>query len=85
MQAPSDPNRLAFEQPQANQVWEKVRKDQPLTRRLSSDVISAGNLPGAKPSSDPSNSPSGSPSSSPSSTPDDEASQQALANAGLCV
>ena len=91
MAAPSDPNRLAFVQPQANQVWDKVRKDQPLTRRLTSDVISAGDLPGASespsPSSsaDPSGSPSGSPSSSPSSTPDDEASQQALANAGLCV
>jgi LCP family protein required for cell wall assembly len=87
--APSDPNRLAWKQPEAGQVWAKVRKDEPLSRRLSSDVISAGNLPGAKPSSsassDPSNSPSGSPSSSPSSTPDDEASQQALANAGLCV
>jgi LCP family protein required for cell wall assembly len=85
MQAPSDPNRLAFVQPQANQVWAKVRKDEPLTKRLSSDVISAGNLPGGSPSSKPSNSPSGSSSSSPSSTPDDEASQQALANAGLCV
>jgi LCP family protein required for cell wall assembly len=91
MAAPSDPNRLAFVQPQANQVWAKVRKDEPLTRRLTSDVISAGNLPGASQSpnpstsADPSNSPSGSPSSSPSSTPDDEASKQALANAGLCV
>ena len=93
MAAPSDPNRLAFVQPQANQVWAKVRKDEPLTRRLSSDVISAGNLPGAKPSSSPSTDPSGtpstdpsdSPSSTPSSTPEDEASKQALANAGLCV
>jgi LCP family protein required for cell wall assembly len=89
MAAPSDPNRLAFVQPQANQVWAKVRKDEPLTRRLTSDVISAGNLPGAKPSSspssDPSTSPSGSPSSSPSGNPEDEASAQALANAGLCV
>lgn len=82
--APTDPNRLAFQQPQADQVWAKVRKDQPLTRRLSSDVISAGNVPG-NPSSSPSGSPSGSPSSSPSSTPDDEASKQALADAGLCV
>jgi len=82
--APSDPNRLAFQQPQADQVWAKIRKDQPLTRRLSSDVISAGNVPGS-PSSSPSSSPSGSPSSSPSSTPEDEASKQALADAGLCV
>ncbi|GAA4699434.1 LCP family protein [Nocardioides conyzicola] len=85
MAAPSDPNRLALVQPQANQVWAKVRKDEPLTRRLSSDVISAGDLPGSSPSSSPSGSPSGSPSSSPTSKPEDEASAQALANAGLCV
>jgi LCP family protein required for cell wall assembly len=97
MTAPSDPNRLAFKQPEADQVWAKVRKDKPLTKRLSSDVISAGNLPGkgtsSSPSADPSDSPSSSasdsPSSSPSSTPstsaEDEASRAALANAGLCV
>ena len=87
--APSDPNRLAFKQPEADQVWTKVRKDKPLTKRLSSDVISAGNLPGkgqtSSPSASPSNSPSGSPSSTPSPSPEDEASTQALANAGLCV
>jgi LCP family protein required for cell wall assembly len=79
--APSDPNRLAFQQPEADQVWAKIRNDKPLTKRLSSDVISAGNVPGNTPST----SPSGSPSSSPSSKPEDEASQQALADAGLCT
>lgn len=102
--APSDPNRLAWKQPEADQVWKKIRKDEPLTKRLSDGVISAGSVPGGKtpspsdsPSSSPSDSPSSSPSdtpsspsdspstSSPSSTPEDEASRQALANAGLCV
>ncbi|WP_028643236.1 LCP family protein [Nocardioides sp. URHA0020] len=87
--APTDPNRLAFQQPEADQVWRKVRKDKPLTKRLSTDVISAGDLPGkgesSSPSADPSSSPSGSPSSTPSSSAEDEASKQALADAGLCV
>jgi hypothetical protein len=87
--APSDPNRLAWKQPEADQVWAKVRNDQPLTKRLSSDVISAAKLPGKTPSSTPSTSPSDSPSSSPSPSPStsatDEASRQALANAGLCA
>jgi LCP family protein required for cell wall assembly len=96
MTAPSDPNRLAWKQPEADQVWAKVRKDKPLTKRLSSDVISAGNLPGQaseSPSASPSDSPSesssesssASPSESPSTSPDDEASAQALADAGLCT
>ena len=69
--APSDPNRLAFQEPQATQVWAKIRKDEPLTKRLTSDVISAGNVPGNKPSASPSASasPSGSPSSSASPSP----------------
>lgn len=85
MTAPSDPNRLAWKQPEAGEVWAKVRKDQPLSRRLTSDIISAGDLPGSSPSSSPSTSPSGSPSGSPTSKPEDEASAEALANAGLCV
>ena len=109
MTAPSDPNRLAWKQPEANKVWDKLRKDKRLTSRLSDGVISAGDVPGAESeeptsssSSDASDAPSESPSdtsaspsgssstsspstSSPSSTPEDEASRQALENAGLCV
>jgi LCP family protein required for cell wall assembly len=100
MYSPIDPNRLAWKQPEANDVWKKIKKDKPLTARLSDGVISAGNVPGqtaspsATPSETPSDSASGSPSespsespstSSPSSSPDDEASREALANAGLCV
>jgi LCP family protein required for cell wall assembly len=69
---PADPNRLVWKQPQANQVWEKIAHDEPLTKKLSEDVISAGNLPG-----------SGSPS--PSGGGSNEADNQALEDAGLCT
>ena len=85
MTDPDDPNRLAWKQPDADRVWAKVRRDQPLTKRLSSDVISAGNLPGKGESASPSDSPSSSPSGSPSTSAEDEASREALADAGLCV
>jgi LCP family protein required for cell wall assembly len=72
---PADPNRLVWKQPQAKQVWEKIAHDEPLTKKLSEDVISAGNLPG-----------SGSPSSgSGNGGGSDEADQQALEDAGLCT
>ncbi|MFC7496433.1 MULTISPECIES: LCP family protein [unclassified Nocardioides] len=86
--APSDPNRLAWKQPDANQVWDKLRKDDELTKRLAEGVISAGSVPGSESpsaSESPSESSSESPSGSPSSSGDDEASRQALENAGLCV
>jgi LCP family protein required for cell wall assembly len=80
---PEDPNRLVFKQPQARQVWEKIANDEPLTKRLSEDVISAGNVPGSGSSSgSPSSGTSGSPSSGSSSN---EADQQALSDAGLCT
>ncbi|HEY0902705.1 MAG TPA: LCP family protein, partial [Marmoricola sp.] len=73
---PADPNRLVWKEPEAKQVWQKVAKDEPLTKKLSSDVISAGNLPG-----------SGSSSGSGSGSGGDksEADKQALADAGLCT
>jgi LCP family protein required for cell wall assembly len=96
---PSDPNRLVWKQPEAGQVWDRLRKDQPLTKRLSSGVISAGNIPGkseepspsATPSETPSETATSSPSGSPTPTPPASTpsttpeEQQALANAGLCV
>ena len=71
--------------PQAKQVWKKIANDEPLTRRLAGDVISAGNVPGQKSgggtgSASPSASPSG------SAKPDSEqADKQALEDAGLCA
>lgn len=69
---PSDPNRLVWKEPEAKQVWQKVAKDEPLTKKLSDDVISAGNLPGTG-------------SGSGSGGDKSEADKQALADAGLCT
>lgn len=44
---PSDPNRLVWLQPQADQVWSHLANDEPLSKPLSKDVISAGNVPGS--------------------------------------
>jgi LCP family protein required for cell wall assembly len=44
---PADPNRLVWTEPQAKDVWSKIANDEPLTKKLSQDVISAGNLPGS--------------------------------------
>ena len=82
---PNDPNHLVW-LPQAKQVWKKIANDEPLTRRLASDVISAGNVPGQK--SGGGNKGSASPSASPSGSakPDSEqADKQALEDAGLCA
>jgi LCP family protein required for cell wall assembly len=76
---PSDPNRLVWKQPEAKAVWDKIAHDEPLTKKLSEDVISAGNLPGSGSSS---GSGSGSGSGNGSSS---EADQQALEDAGLCT
>jgi len=46
MTDPENANRLVWKQPEAKQVWAKIAGDVPLTKRLSEDVISAGNLPG---------------------------------------
>lgn len=53
---PTDANHLVWT-PAAKQVWQKIVNDEPLTKRLATDVITAGNVPG-------SNSPSASPSGS---------------------
>ncbi|WP_343061473.1 LCP family protein [Nocardioides luti] len=71
---PTNPNHLVWT-PQAKGVWQKIIDDEPLTRRLATDVISAGNLPGSK---NPSGNGSGNGSGS------NEADAQALADAGLC-
>ena len=69
MPDPNDPNRLVWTEPQADEVWEKIANDEPLTKKLSQDVISAGDLPGSGSSNGPKN----------------EADKQALADAGLCT
>lgn len=69
MPDPSDPNRLVWTEPQASDVWDKIAHDEPLTKKLSEDVISAGDLPGSGSTNGPKN----------------EADKQALADAGLCT
>lgn len=78
---PTDPNRLVWTD-DADVVWKKLLADQPLTKRLSTDVISAGNVPGGN---GPSGTPSGTPSSTPSGSPTSQARTQELADAGLCT
>lgn len=71
--------------PEADKVWQKVIDDEPLSRRLSSDAINAGQLPG---SDDPSGSASGSSSGSPSGSPSSDADEELAAEreaAGLCA
>jgi len=67
---PSDPNRLVWAEPQASEAWAKIAADEPLTKKLGEDVITAGNLPG---------------SGSTSAGPRNEADAQALEDAGLCT
>ena len=83
---PLNPNHLVWT-PAAKKVWRAIMRDEPLTSRLVSDVISAGNVPGGttSKSSSPSGSGSASPSGEPTTSPSDEADAQALTNAGLCA
>lgn len=83
-----DPNRLVWTE-DADLLWQKIRKDQPLGRQLSDGVISAAKPPGK---SEPSSGPSGSPSEPPAeggeggeggTTADELAEAEALEN-GLC-
>jgi LCP family protein required for cell wall assembly len=67
---PADPNRLVWK-PEADAVWTKIANDEPLTKKLSKDVISAGNLPGS--------------GSSSGTGAGGEADKQALQDAGLCT
>lgn len=89
-----DPNRLVWAE-DAKALWKKVKFDQPLSKRLSSEVISAARRPGSTATPDPDDSNSASPSdeASPSdgSSPSDEATSEetdraavAAAN-GLCA
>lgn len=81
-----DPNRLVWDEPAADELWNKMKYDEPLSKRLTSDVITAENRPGSTTSPDSSESPSSEatddPSSSASEEPTDE-SEMADAN-GLC-
>ncbi|NYD43337.1 LCP family protein [Nocardioides panaciterrulae] len=85
---PTNPNHLVWT-PQAKRVWRKIIDDEPLTKRLATDVITAGNVPGGSHhsggSGHSSGSPSGGSSSGSSGTAAQGPSQQELADAGLCA
>ncbi len=89
---PNDPNRLVWKR-QANVVWNRLKNDEPLTKRLQTDVISAAKIPGTS-SDEPSESPDdgetasqggGSTGSKGSGGNAPTASDEALAAAGLCT
>lgn len=65
--------------PEADELWAKIAADEPLTRRLTSDAITAAKPPG---SDGPSDGSSGGSSSSNGSSDEDEAKAEA---AGLCA
>jgi LCP family protein required for cell wall assembly len=67
--------------PEAKNLWASLAADEPLTRRLTDDAISAAAPPGSE---GPSGSPSGSPGGSPSGESSEEAQAEADA-AGLCA
>ena len=86
--APDDPNRIRW-LPAAEDVWERIKNDEPLTRQQSGDAISAGDVPTTSPTGDAS--PSGSATQSPSSpgtpTSSPSSSEEAVEarEAGLCA
>ena len=82
-----DPNRIQWNTELSDRLWDKIRNDEPLTRRLSADAISAedeASRDGTR-SDDPSDasSPSGTTSPSDGETTPEEA-EEAEAN-GLCA
>ena len=84
---PADPNHLVWTPP-AKKVWKKIANDEPLTKRLATDVISAGSVPGSGKPSDsgsPSGSSTGSPGGSGGGGGGNAPDAQALADAGLCA
>lgn len=79
-----DPNRLVWKTDEANLLWRKMRRDLPLSKKLSSEAVTAGETSGAKPSATPSTSPSATPSDEPSDEPTKSAEEIAEEN-GLCA
>lgn len=80
-----DPNRLVWAE-DANLLWKKIKFDQPLSKRLSSEVITAARRPGSTATPDPGDdsSPSADASDEPTDEPSQDAAETAAAN-GLCA
>lgn len=90
---PEDPNRLIWTE-DADALWHKMIFDLPLSKRLSTEAVSAARQPGgpAKPGEDPSDDPSDDPTEEPSDqaseTPSEVPSRSAeeiAAENGLCA
>ncbi|MDN4171613.1 LCP family protein [Nocardioides sp. SOB77] len=79
----SQPGRVEL-LPEAERLWERIKNDEPLTRRLQDGVISADDVPGVN-DDDPGAGTSDGPSASPSGTPEDAARDEELAAVGLCT
>lgn len=77
----ADRNRVVWA-PEAQDVWERIKNDEPLTERQSSDAISAGEVPGASESPSGSGAPRSSPTKSAVGAP---AADPEAAAAGLCA
>ncbi|WP_238473591.1 LCP family protein [Nocardioides cavernaquae] len=81
---PENPNRLIWKTEESKELWRKIRKDLPLSKRLSSEAVTADESPGASDKPSPSSSPSSSPSDEPSDEPTKSAEEIAEEN-GLCA
>lgn len=86
-----DPNRLVWAE-DANLLWKKIKFDQPLSRRLSTEVVDAARRPGstATPDPDDTESPSSEesesePPTSPETDTTDEDKEAVAAANGLCA
>jgi LCP family protein required for cell wall assembly len=77
---PEDHNRLIWKTKESQELWRKMLKDLPLSKRLSSEAVTADETPGT--SGKPTTSPS--PSTSPSDEPTKSAEEIAEEN-GLCA
>lgn len=55
-----DENRLVWAE-DANELWQKMKFDQPLSRRLSSEAVTAAQRPGETPAPTPTTDPTGAP------------------------
>ncbi len=81
------PGRVEF-LPEADALWKRVINDEPLSKRLSEGVITAGDDVSGGSGGSPSESPSDDPSDDPSASPDAPADPDAAAareQAGLCA
>jgi len=80
-----DPNRLQWKKAEADVLWGKIRRDLPLTKKLSSEAVTAGEGDNEKPSSSTSPSTSPSTSTSPSPSPDQKSREEIARENGLCA